>query len=202
MDTEAEGIKKEAEGTGTDKPPKNWFAVIRSNWRLEGVLILMLLLAAMYGWKNIAVRNAEKETLKQTEKMTETTDHLLIEKNRALMRMTAIPLSWVVRTEIPKGNYENIDQYFNQIIKEDHFKVILLAATDGKIMVATDKKMEGANLAQYYPSSFLEQYETTVTHLNDEDLVAVAPVMGLTAKLGVLILVYPAHDPGSNPEKP
>jgi hypothetical protein len=208
MDPYKEETRKEIEKISHKQPEagqssqRKWSEVILSNWRLKSALILMLLIAGMYGWKNIAIRKAEKQTLEQTAKLTETTDQLLLEKNRALMRMTAIPLSWVVRSEMPKGNYENIDQYFNQIIKEDHFKVILLAATDGKIMVATDKKMEGSNLSQFYPSSLLEQYETTVTQFNDAELIAAAPVMGLTAKLGMLILVYPAHHPGGKLEKP
>jgi len=34
----------------------HWLDFIRKNWRLKGALILMLLLAGMYGWKNLAVR--------------------------------------------------------------------------------------------------------------------------------------------------
>lgn len=208
MDPQKEEPSEKIGKDTRDKPEserslwQKWSSVILSNWRLKGALILMLLIAGMYGWKNLAVRKAEKETLEQTTKLTETAGQLFLEKNRALMRMTAIPLSWVVRAEMLKGNYENIDQYFNQIIKEDHFKVILLADTDGKILVATNKRMEGASLSQFYPSSLLEQYETTVTQLNSEELIAAAPVIGLTAKQGVLILLYPVNDPVLEQGKP
>jgi len=169
----------------------HWLDFIRKNWRLKGALILMLLLAGMYGWKNLAVRKVEKETSRQAAQLTEKTDLRIMEKNRALLRLTAIPLSWVVRMEMPKGNYDNIDEYFKQILKEDRFKVIALAGMDGKILVSTDKRMEGADLSQYYPAELLEQYETTIRELNDKELIVATPVMGLTAKLGVLILVYP-----------
>jgi len=179
---------------------QKWSAILMSNWRLKGALILMLLIAGMYGWKNLAVRKVEKETEKQAAKLTETTTQMLADKNRALLRMTAIPLSWVVRMEMPKGNYDNIDQYFKQIIQEDNFKVILLAGMDGKILVATDRRMEGAPLSQYYPESLLELYETTVSELNSEELIVTAPVIGLTAKLGVLVMIYPIQNP-NQPEK-
>ncbi len=146
------------------------------------------------------MRKVEKETEKQAAKLTETTTQMLADKNRALLRLTAIPLSWVVRMEMPKGNYDNIDQYFKQIIKEDRFKVILLAGTDGKILVSTDRRMEGADLSQYYPETLLGLYETTVSELNSEEMVVAAPVIGLTSKLGVLVMVYPAHD-GKQPQK-
>jgi hypothetical protein len=183
------------------EPRRRWFHILTANWRLKGALILMLLIAGMYGWKNLAVRKIEKETMKQAAQLTETTGQLLLEKNRALLRLTALPLSWVVRMEMPKGNYENIDQYFRHLIKEDRFKVILLAGIDGKIMVATDRRMEGADLSQYYPSSLLEPYEITVSQLDDEDLIVAAPVMGLTAKLGVLIMVYPMQEPRGQKQK-
>lgn len=177
-------------GTG-----KKWSEILLANWRLKGTLILILLIAGMYGWKNMAVLRVEKETQKQASKLASAIDQRILEKNRALLRMTAIPLSWVVRMEMPKGNYDNIDQYFKQIIKEDEFKVILLAGTDGKIIVSTDRRMEGADLSRYYSASYLDQYETTVGRLDNGDLIVAAPVMGLTAKLGVLIMVYPMQSP-------
>lgn len=167
------------------------FDIFGKSWRLKGALIILVLLAGMYGWRNLSLRKIEKETRKQTQQMAATTSRQLQAKNRALMRMTAIPLSWVVRMEMPKGNYDNIDQYFTQILKEDHFKVILLADTKGKILVATDRRMEGASLSQYYDAPLLELYQTTVSELDNKDLIAATPVMGLTAKLGVLLMVYP-----------
>ncbi len=171
-----------------------FFRGLAANWKLKGILILVLLLAAMYGWRNLSVRRIEKETKQQAAQITEATGERLLEKNRALLRMTSIPLSWVVRMEMPKGNYDNIDQYFKQIIKEDNFKVILLAGVDGKIIVSTDRRMEGANFSEYYPADLLEQYETTVRELNEQDLIVVTPVIGLTAKLGTLVMVYPMRE--------
>ncbi len=69
----------------------------------------------------------EGEARQQAAQMTAVTNQRILEKNKALLRLTAIPLSWVVRAEMPRGNYDNIDQYFNQIIREDRFRIILLA---------------------------------------------------------------------------
>jgi len=206
MDPQTDDSKMEMDKKNDSQPAmqpgsrQKWSAILMANWRLNGALILMLLIAGMYGWKNLSVRRVEKETQKQAAKLTEQTDQLLLDKNRALLRLTAIPLSWVVRMEMPKGNYDNIDQYFKQIIKEDRFKVILLAGTDGKILVSTDRRMEGADLSQYYPETLLGLYETTVSELNSEEMVVAAPVIGLTAKLGVLVMVYPTLDQ-SRPQK-
>jgi len=208
MDPQTEQNRKEMEANPSEQLEngqgnmKKWYGLFMSNWRLKGALILMLLLAGMYGWKNISVKRIEKATEKQTAQRAEATDQRILEKNRVLMRMTAIPLSWVVRMEMPKGNYDNIDQYFKRILKEDQFKVILLAGIDGKIIVSTDRRMEGADLSQYYPASLLEQYETAVSQINDGELIVAAPVMGLTAKLGILIMVYPIQNPGGQKQLP
>ncbi len=200
MDPQEEEKKKETGLNSNGQPEEEHGGFARlirgfaAKWKLKGILILMLLIAGMYGWRNLSVRRIEKETKKQAAQITEATGERLLEKNRALLRLTSIPLSWVVRMEMPKGNYENIDQYFKQIIKEDNFKVILLADVDGKIIVSTDRRMEGAHLSEYYPADLLEQYETTVRQLNEEDLIVVTPVIGLTAKLGALIMVYPVRE--------
>ncbi len=188
--------------TPSEQPAaKKWTTILLSNWRLKGALILMLIVAGMYGWKNLAVKRMEKATKQQAVQLTAATDQRILEKNMALLRMTSIPLSWVVRMEMPKGNYDNIDQYFKQIIKEDHFKVILLAGIDGKIIVSTDRRMEGADLSEYYPASLLDQYETSVSPLGEQELIVATPVIGLTAKLGVLVMVYPMQEPGRQKPK-
>ncbi len=56
--------------------------------------------------------------------------------------------------------------------------------------------MQGADLSEYYPETLLEHYETSVSLLNDRELIVATPVMGLTAKLGVLVMVYPMQESG------
>src|SRR5512145_715083 len=79
MDPQTEEKRAETEKSPNAQPDavqsswQKWSAILLSNWRLKGALILMLLIAGMYGWKNLSVRQLEKETAKQTAKLTEST---------------------------------------------------------------------------------------------------------------------------------
>ena len=188
---------KDRNGNSAPKNPDSggsrmvrFFKAVAVNWRLVFTLALLLLIALMYQWKIIAVEKSEQEKLQQIRLLTEKAGQVVTEKNKALMRLTAIPLSWVVRTEITRGGYDNIDQYFSYLVKQDRFMLILLARPDGKIVVATDKRMEGSPVSKFYPPSVLELTETSITIQKDGRMMAVVPVTGLAGKAGVLILVY------------
>ncbi|MGA7826872.1 MAG: hypothetical protein WCA04_04385, partial [Geobacteraceae bacterium] len=77
-----------------------------------------------------------------------------------------------------------------RLIKESRFKSIALSNMNGTIIVATDKKFEGAKAARIYSPAILGHYETTVKVLTNGDILAVAPVLNVSGKLGDLILVY------------
>jgi hypothetical protein len=163
---------------------------VAGNWRLIFTLVLLFLIALTYQWKIIAVEKAEQEKKLQKRLLTEKAGQLVAEKNKLLLRLTAIPLAWVVRTEMARSNYDSIDEYFNYLVKQDRFRLILLARSDGKIIVATDKRMEGSPVSKFYPLSVLTQTETSVNLQEDGSMMAVTPVMGLAGNRGVLILMY------------
>jgi hypothetical protein len=186
-----EGENSTRRGTHPDRGSwKTSFATAARNWHFIVILALLLLIALMYYWNTAAEKKAETEIGKQKSSLTERAVRIVSGKNKALVRLTAIPLSWAVRPEMIRGNYENIDQYFRFLIREDRFKAIVLAGSDGAIIVATDKRMEGSKLAKIYPQSVPEQPETKVIPLDNGELMAVTPVTGLTGRLGTLILVY------------
>jgi hypothetical protein len=164
--------------------------LVRNNWRLAGTLLLLSTIAFMYQWIIIAVENAHEQMRIQRKLLTAQAAGLVEGKNEALLRLTATSLSWAVRDELAAGNLGVIDRYFNHLVKQDRFRVILLVRSDGTVAVSTDKRMEGFPVDRFYNNSVLRQDRPEVRTLPDGTLMAVAPVMGVAAKLGVLILVY------------
>ncbi len=154
-----------------------------THWRLIGCLLLVLAIAGMYLWKNIAV-NCVKDQL------AERTGQIITDQNRSLLRLAVVPLVWAVRTEMINGNYDQINQYLSQFVKEKNIKGIVVAKPDGTIVVATNKKLEGAAVASVFPPSVLQEDKTTVSTQENGDIMVVSPVMGVSEKLGVLILLY------------
>jgi hypothetical protein len=156
---------------------------IVTHWRLIGCLLLVLAIAGMYLWKNIAVTCVKAQ-------LAEKAGQVIADQNGSLLRLAVVPLVWAVRTEMISGNYAQINQYLSQFVKEKNMKGIVVAKPDGTIVVATNKKLEGAPVASVFPPSVLLEDKTTVTTLENGDIMVVSPVMGLSEKLGVLILLY------------
>lgn len=156
---------------------------IVAHWCLITILILVLAVAGMYVWKNVAVKSAKAQ-------LTESANRVITEQNRSYLRLVAVPLVWAVRSEMIRDNYDQINQYLNQFVKEQNMKVIVIAKPDGIIEVSTNKKLEGTSVTGVFPSSVLQEEKTMVSSLEGGDIMVVSPIMGISAKLGTLILLY------------
>ena len=156
---------------------------IAAHWSLIIILLLVLAVAGMYVWKNVAVNCAKAE-------LTESANRIITEQNSSYLRLVAVPLTWAVRSEMIRDNYDQINQYLNQLVKEKNMKEIVVAKPDGTIVVATNKKLEGTSVTGVFPSSVLQEDKTTVSSLEDGDIMVVSPIMGLSSKQGILILLY------------
>jgi len=154
-----------------------------THWRLIGFFLLVLAIAGMYLWKNVAVYRAKAQ-------LTERAGQIITDQNKSFLRLAVVPLVWAVRTEMISGNYNQINLYLTQFIKEPNMKGIVVAKPDGTIVVATNKKLEGAPVASVFPPSVLQEDKTIVSTQENGDIMVVSPVMGLSEKLGVLILLY------------
>jgi hypothetical protein len=174
------------DGTGqepTGKVSKHpLFMTVARNWRSVGVVLLILALAGTYVWKNIAVSRARAE-------LTQRATTVLVEQNRSSLRLVAIPLVWVVRSEMMRGSFDQLNQYLAQFVREPNMKEILVARLDGRIVAATNKKREGTPVTSAFPEDMLRVEAITVTTLENGDLLVVAPVLGLNVRLGTMILV-------------
>ncbi len=177
--------KKLDSGTSNGEQPKQIAneSFIVSQWRLIIILLLVVAVAGMYVWKNVAVNRA-------TVQLTEKADRIITEQNRSLIQLAVVPLVWAVRSEMIRENYDQINQYINQFVKEQNMKEIVVAKPDGIIMAATNKKLEGSSIEGTFPPTVLQLDKTTVTSMENGDFMVVSPVMGLSAKVGVLILLY------------
>ena len=152
------------------------------NWRTVGVLLLLLAIAGTYYWKNLAVSRARAE-------LTKRATAVLAEQNSFYLRLVAVPLVWIVRNDMMRGNYDQLDQYLAQFVKEPNMKEVLIARVDGRIVSATNKKRQGTPVANAFPEELLRVEAITVTTLENGDFLVAAPVLGLNVKLGTLFLV-------------
>ncbi|HBA72883.1 MAG: hypothetical protein A2X82_15810 [Geobacteraceae bacterium GWC2_55_20] len=177
--------KKLDSGASSGEQPKQVVnkSFIVAQWRLIIILLLVIAVAGMYVWKNVAVNRA-------TVQLTEKAGRIITDQNRKFLRLAVVPLVWAVRSEMIRENYDQINLYLNQFVKEQNMKEIVVAKPDGAIVVSTNKKFEGKPVTDIFPASVLQEDKLMVSTLENGDIMVASPVMGLSTKVGVLILLY------------
>ncbi len=170
------------EAADTAPPRKSPTRMIRSHWRFVGFTLLLMMLIGTYLWKNFAVSRAKAQLVRQAAAVITT-------QNESALRLAAMPLVWAVRSEMLRGNYDQINQYLAQLVQEPNMKEVIVARTDGKVLAATDKKRESAPLTQAFPEAMLRVETIAVSRLENDDILVVAPLLGLNDRLGTLLLV-------------
>ena len=177
--------KKLDSGASNGEQPKQVVnkSFIVAQWRLIIILLLVIAVAGMYVWKNVAVNRA-------TVQLTEKAGRIITDQNRKFLRLAVVPLVWAVRSEMIRENYDQINLYLNQFVKEQNMKEIVVAKPDGAIVVSTNKKFEGKPVTDIFPASVLQEDKLMVSTLENGDIMVASPVMGLSTKVGVLILLY------------
>ena len=132
IDAKDSDKKSDAEVSSGQQPEQNSkISFIVNQWRLITILILFLAVAGMYMWKNMAVKRAEVQ-------LTEQAARIITEQNSSFLRLVAVPLVWAVRSEMIRNNYDQINQYLTQFVKEKNMKEIVVAKPDGTMVVATN----------------------------------------------------------------
>ncbi len=162
---------------------------------------LVLLIIFLLIWRVISVRGLEKEMARQQAQFAEQSRQMLHEDTRHALRLASVPLVWAVRREMIHDNMDQVNQYMTSLIREKNIEQILLVREDGVVFLSTDKKNEGAAAENIFPKSMLEQNDVTIVDDGAGTYQVFAPVMGLNARMGTLILVYrlPQGDDAGKP---
>jgi len=166
---------------------KDAVGILKRQWHVLLIILLLIALGAMYLWKNNAVNSTREEVTAQAARV-------IAERNIEFLRLVSVPLVWAVRGEMMRGNYDQINQYLINFVREPHVQDVILAKADGVILLATNKRLEGTPVKDSFPASVLQVEKATVSSLEGKGLMSASPVMGLNRKLGVLIVVYAAPE--------
>jgi hypothetical protein len=148
------------------------------------------LVVVMLFWKVFAVQGVEKKMRAQQADVVEKSQKIISEQTSHFLRMTTVPLVWAVRKEMLQDNYGQINEYATSFVRERNIQQILLVKADGVIAVATDKKVEGSPASSLYPAQTFEKNDIDIVEDKDGNLQVAAPVMGLNARIGTLVLIY------------
>lgn len=146
-------------------------------------LTLILIIAILLIWNNSKIRSLEKKSEKEKLEIVDNYKMKLDSLNAANMQLLAKTFSWAIRSELIRGNKDQINQLFNEFIKTPGIiKLQLINPAKSVIEISTNKKDEGVRSVDYVNIKGQE----TISGLSD--LKIVTPISGLNNQIGVFIL--------------
>jgi len=104
---------------------------------------------------------------------------------------------WAVRAEILKNNYDQIDQYITQLIREPSILKVMLIDSKGTVLVSSDRKDQDQPFSDLFDDTLLFYDDAFTNYAEDGNMHLSAPIMSLNSRFGTLFVVY---EPSALPE--
>lgn len=173
-------------------------------------LLLALLLVVVFVWSRISIGAAEARLEKARQEMTRQFEADRAAWHTRLQDFTArqddesqrrfgTALAWAVRGELIRNNLDQVDQFFNELVRMGRVDRVVLAGQDGKILLSSDRRYQGGDFSALYPAELLGTPQVTVLAGAEGKKRVVAPVLGISTRLGTLVMDYA---PASMPDSP
>jgi len=153
-------------------------------------VVLAVLSLGLFLWKMVAVSSIRSEMRAEQQASAEQCQKKLNVNTHALLRLTTIPLVWSIRQEMLRDNHDQINEYIVSLVKQPGIKQIIVAKRDGTIAFASDRKMEGQAIGAFLSPEDVNKGEIALSDQPTGDIRVVAPIMGLNARIGMIMVVY------------
>jgi L-lactate utilization protein LutC len=151
------------------------------------VFTLLLIIVIISLWAFIKIGIIENQYKKEFLKMKSDYENKMDSITAKQLMLSSKVFSWAIRSELTRENKEQVNQFFLNFIKEPGVsKVEFVNASDAKVALSTNKKDEGTTFTDQVAIMTTQ----TINYRNDSVLTIVSPVMGLSNKLGVLVIEY------------
>lgn len=143
----------------------------------------LILAALVYGWKEIE-SNIERRADYRVASERMDSD------NEIMLKMVCKPLVWNIRSEMLRGDMNQIDLFITDFVKTKNMQFIMLVESGGLVQLSTDKSKQGKSLEEKELVNLLKTDTITVMKEDNDEFVVAAPVMGYDSRLSTLIFGY------------
>jgi len=165
-------------------------------WYVIGALALLVFI--MFFWKGCAVRSVEKrvederaELATQQEQLEQRLREETAQRIEEVLQLMAVPLGWAVRTEAIGDDYDQIDDYANQLLKQPRVRRVVLVTPEGNVRMSTDRKIQGTPAEEVF-GDLAAQPEITLRKDDSGVYQLMVPILGYNERLGSLIVAIEA----------
>ena len=164
-------------------------------------LLLALLLVIVFIWSRVSIGAAEARLESERQEMTRKFESdraallarlkdYTVRQDDESQRRFGMALAWAVRGELIRNNLDQVDQFFNEMVRMARVERVVLAGPDGKLLLSSDKRYQGGDFSTLYPAELLATSQVAVLAGAEGKKQVVVPVMGLTARLGTVVMDY------------
>ena len=106
-----------------------------------GVLLIIMLIYIFVQQSSAARKQRETE---------EAAKKLLEERTQEMIRMTALPLGWAVRSELLRGNMAALEDLMLTYVRTRAVESMAVVDENGNIILSSNRKQETQPYSQYY----------------------------------------------------
>lgn len=189
-------LQNDKKETIVSEPPKpsRMMKHLKKAWGYY-LILLVLLASNLYWWgnQNSLIRKHENKLTETKQDYTKKANAFLVENTQKQLHLTMQALVWSVRSAMMRKNFDEIDQYFLELVHNPDIKELFLVNNDNKeIMLASNKKHEKMNFGELYNEKYLLLNNINFDEKDGFYLLS-APVMSLDKRLGTLFMVVGGH---------
>jgi hypothetical protein len=182
-------------------PPSRLARLQQTKLPLWVSAVLLLVLLIVFAWGRLTSGAAERRLEAERQQLTQKveaeraalqreTQETLGRETRELQLLFGHALAYAVRSAVLRNNFDEIDQYFADLVRNQRVTLVLLADTEGKILRASDRKYLDTRFADHFPADLLKGADVSVHPDEGTRRRLVLPIQGLTARVGTVLLVY------------
>jgi len=105
-------------------------------------------------------------------------------------RVLGATIAWTVASALTRKKDNELELYFHELTKNEHIDLVVFADTKGKVVLASDARLKGADFGQHFPATLLQEAAVSIHRGANATNRLVMPVRRSGARLGTAMLVY------------
>lgn len=154
------------------------------------IAVAAALIIGLWIWKSVQIGNIKDNATSEQQQLKEQAVRRVVQSHETHLKLLAKPYVWAVRSELMRGNINQVNLFANDMVKQKNMQRIVVANDKGIIVSSTNKKDEGALFSTIGSDVALNHDSTSVENVNDSVLVMTSPIMGFNNRLGTLLIRY------------
>lgn len=144
-------------------------------------LILIIIIISLWAFIKISILNNNFNNEKQ--EIISTYQIKLDSLNSDRLLLTATTFSWAIRSELLRENKDQINQFFNEFVKNPEIiKLQLINPETSVVELSTDKKDEGTVNPNF------NSIEDQIVKKGSTEFYIITPISGLNKKMGIFVM--------------